>query len=58
MRPWNPPSSAIIRLFPGVARRVNFTAASVASVPVLQKKTFGKPESWTSFSARRPCAGW
>ena len=40
------------------ARRVNFTAASIASVPLLQKKTRGMPESCARRSARSPCAGW
>ena len=42
VRPWNPPSSATIRVRP-VALRATLSAASFASAPELQKNAWAPP---------------
>ena len=61
VRPWKAPSIAMMRVRP--VRRVALKAASLASVPELQKKTFAPRSGWftvakpASRSARAICAG-
>jgi hypothetical protein len=58
VRPWKPSSSATTSERPGFLSRANFSAASFASVPLLQKKTRERPEAFVRRSASIPCAGW
>ena len=57
VRPWKPPSAATMRVRP--VRRDSLTAASIASVPELAKKTAepdGAPATSSSRSASSTCA--
>jgi hypothetical protein len=52
VRPWNEPSSATTTGFP-VAFRAHFSAASIASVPELQKNERAPPKRAERRSASR-----
>ena len=58
VRPWKELSSAITIDFSGEiawpAARTSFSAPSIASVPLLEKKARSSPDAVQSFSASRP----
>ena len=58
VRPWKLSSIATIFDRPGFRSRANLIAASLASVPLLQKKARERPDAETSRCARIPCHGW